>query len=241
VLTQLFDVIPAIDVLQGRVVRLREGRRNAVTLDAGDPVTLAARFQADGARRLHLVDLDGAFDGRPSLDLLRAVVGATTLPVQVGGGYRTLESVAAAIEAGADRVMVGTAALDPTFLHDAVTRFRDRLVVAIDARDGVVVVDGWTQASEQRAAAFARRCAAAGVARLLVTSASHDGSLAGLDLGLLRDVLACGLPVVAAGGVSSITDLVTARDLGCEAAIAGTALLRGRFALSEALTATAPR
>ena len=219
-------------------MRLLQGRREAVTLEGGDPAALAVRFAAEGASRLHLVDLDGAFDGRPSLELLGRVTAATSLPVQVGGGYRSLEAVAAALDVGADRVLVGTAALSTGFLEDASERFGDRLVVAVDARDRHVVVDGWTRAADISAAELARRCAAAGVARLLVTGTSRDGSLAGPDLGLLGDVLACGLPVLAAGGIASTADLVAVRDLGCEGAISGSALLQARFTLAEAHAAT---
>lgn len=236
-LAHKFEVIPAIDVLDGRVVRLSQGRREAVTIEGGDPVELARRFAAEGAARLHLVDLDGAFSGAPSLDLLTRVAAAGGLPLQVGGGYRTLGAVEAALTAGADRVMVGTAALSPGFLEAGVRRFGAALVVAIDVRDGKVAVDGWTRGSETSPAELARRCATAGVARLLVTAASRDGSLTGPDLDLLAQVLPVGLPVVAAGGVASTEDLVTLRELGCEAAVAGSALLSGRFTLAEARAA----
>jgi len=234
VIAQDFDVIPAIDVLEGRVVRLSQGRREAVTIEGGDPVELARRFRDEGARRLHLVDLDGAFSGTPTLGLVDAVARAGGLPLQVGGGYRSADAIAAALEAGADRVMVGTAALSPAFLADATERFGDRLVVAIDARDGKVAVDGWTRTSDATPASFARDCADAGVARLLVTSTARDGSLAGPDIELLEDVLAASLPVIAAGGVSTLDDVLALRRLGCEAAIAGSALLAGRFTLGEA-------
>ncbi len=238
-LTHKLEVIPAIDVLEGRVVRLSEGRREAVTIEGGDPLELARRFCAEGAERLHLVDLDGAFSGRPSLDLLARVADAGGLPLQVGGGYRSLEAVAAALSAGADRVMVGTAALSPGFLESAVARFGAALVVAIDVRDGKVAVDGWTRSSEIGTAELARRCAGVGVSRLLVTAASRDGSLAGPDLDLLAQVLPVGVPLVAAGGIASIDDLVALQELGCEAAVAGSAVLRGRFTLAEARTALA--
>lgn len=238
-LTQQFDILPAIDVLEGRVVRLHQGRREAVTIEGGDPVELARRFRDEGARRLHLVDLDGAFNGTPTLGLVERVATAGGLPLQVGGGYRTEEAIAAAVEAGADRVMVGTAALSPTFLTGAATRFGSRLVVAIDVRDGEVAVDGWTRGSGTTAATLAQDCAAAGVERLLVTSTARDGSLAGPDVGLLREVLLAGLPVIAAGGISSIDDLITVRALGCEAAVAGSALLAGRFTLPDAHAALA--
>jgi len=227
--------MPAIDVLEGRVVRLSQGRREAVTIEGGDPVELARRFRDEGAMRLHLVDLDGAFAGVPTLGLVERVATASGLPLQVGGGYRTADAIAAALEAGADRVIVGTAALSPIFLAEAATRFGERLVVAIDVRDGEVAIDGWTRTSGTTAAALAGDCAAVGITRLLVTSTARDGSLAGPDVGLLTEVLGAGLPVIAAGGISSIDDLLAVRDLGCEAAVAGSALLAGRFTLPEAL------
>jgi phosphoribosylformimino-5-aminoimidazole carboxamide ribotide isomerase len=134
--------------------------------------------------------------------------------------------------------MVGTAALSPEFLARATARLGDRLVVAIDARDGRVAVDGWARRSELGPAELAHRCAEAGVARILVTSTRRDGSLAGPDLDLLRSVLPAGLPVLAAGGVASVCDLLALRELGCEGAVAGSALLRGTFTLAEALEAT---
>ena len=210
-LAQSFDVVPAVDVLERRAVRLSGGRRDAPTLDGGNPVDLARRYAAAGARRLHLVDLDGAFSGRPRPELVRDIAASTGLPVQVGGGYRTLEAVEAAIAAGADRVRVGTAALSPGFLEQAVARFGESLVVAVDVRDGRVAVDGWTQTSELGPAELARRCSELGVSRLLVTSAARDGSLAGPDLVLLREVLPAALPVLAAGGISSLDDLRSVR------------------------------
>ena len=240
-ITRQFEVIPAVDVLEGRAVRLAQGRRERIVLEGGDPVALAARFAAEGAARIHLVDLDGAFEGRPSLDLVARVAEAGGLPVQVGGGYRTLETVGSALSAGADRVMVGTAALSPGFLEEAAALFEDRLVVAVDARDGRVAVEGWTRESNVAPATLAGRCAAVGVRRLLVTSTRRDGSLAGPDLALLREVLPCGLPVLAAGGVATIDHLLAVRDLGCEGAVAGSALLRGSFTLADALAATVGR
>lgn len=232
----VFTVYPAIDVLEGRSVRLSEGRRERVTIEAGDPAALAARWAAEGATWLHLVDLDGAFSSSPSLDLVRRVA-AQGVPVQVGGGYRNVGAIEAGLDAGATRVLVGTAALSPVFLDDAVGRFGEALVVAIDARDGRVTVEGWTEAADITPAELARRCAQAGVTRLLVTSTGRDGSLAGPDLELLEGVLeASGLPVLAAGGISSLDDLRAVRKLGCEGAVAGTALLLGRFSLRDAVS-----
>jgi phosphoribosyl isomerase A len=135
--------------------------------------------------------------------------------------------------------MIGTAALSATFLSAAAARFADQLVVAIDVRDGEVAVDGWTRGAGTTAATLGRDCAAAGVRRLLVTSAARDGSLAGPDVDLLGEVLLAGLPVIAAGGISSIDDLIAVRELGCEAAVAGSALLAGRFTPSDAHRALA--
>jgi phosphoribosylformimino-5-aminoimidazole carboxamide ribotide isomerase len=235
-----FVLAPAIDVLEGRCVRLRHGVREQVTVEGGDPVAAARRFAAEGARLLHLVDLDGAFAGRPTPGLVERVAAAG-LPVQVGGGLRTLDLVEEALAAGAARAMVGTAALDPQFLAEAARRFGERLIVAVDARDGLVAVEGWTAASELPATELAARCADAGVRRLLVTSTRRDGSLRGPDTELLRDVVeASGLPVLAAGGIAGLDDLRALRELGCEGAVVGSALWLGRFSLAEALASLRP-
>jgi phosphoribosylformimino-5-aminoimidazole carboxamide ribotide isomerase len=228
----IFEVIPALDVLEGRCVRLLEGRRERVTIEGGDPTEEAARFAAEGAGRLHVVDLDGAFSGHCTPGLVEQVAAAG-VPVQIGGGLRTVKAIEAALDAGATRAIVGTVALgDVEVVAD---RFGDRLVVAVDARDGLVVRDGWVNETDVTAAELARRCAAAGVRRLLVTSTRRDGSLDGPDLELLSEVLAAGLPVLAAGGVASLDDLRALRDLGCEGAVVGSALWSGRFMLGEAL------
>ncbi len=229
-----FTVYPAIDVLDHRVVRLSEGRREAVTVEGGDPVAAAERFAAEGAAWLHLVDLDGAFSGEPDLDLVSRIA-AVGPPVQVGGGYRDLDSIHGALEAGAARVLVGTAALDEEFLAAVAARFGDSVAVAIDARDGIVTVDGWTRSGRLTAEELARSCAVAGVSRVLVTSTRRDGTLAGPDLPLLESVIAAGLPVIAAGGIATLDDFRTLRRLGCEGAVTGSAIWLDRFTLAEAL------
>jgi phosphoribosylformimino-5-aminoimidazole carboxamide ribotide isomerase len=232
-----FTVLPALDVLEGRCVRLEEGRRERVTVEGGDPAEAAARFIAEGATFLHLVDLDGAFSGSPSPGLVaRVAAAARGVPLQVGGGYRSLDAVEAALGAGAARVMVGTAALAPDFLAAAAERFGEGLVVAVDARDGRVAAAGWTEESDVAPAELARRCADVGVARLLVTNTRRDGSLRGPDVDLLAEVIeASKLRVLAAGGIASLDDLRAVRDLGCDGAIAGSAIWLGRFTLAEAL------
>jgi phosphoribosylformimino-5-aminoimidazole carboxamide ribotide isomerase len=231
-----FDVIPAIDVLDGRCVRLSEGKREHVTIEGGDPGAAAARFAAEGATWLHVVDLDGAFCGRPTPGLVETVA-AVGVPVQVGGGLRSVETIRAVLGAGATRVIVGTGALDA--VEELAARFGELLVIAVDARDGNVVVEGWETATDVTPRELARRCADAGVRRLLVTSARRDGSLAGPDLPLLAEVLEAGLPVLAAGGIAELDDLRQIRELGCEGAIVGSALWSGRFSLREAQAAAA--
>jgi phosphoribosylformimino-5-aminoimidazole carboxamide ribotide isomerase len=232
-----FVVAPALDVLEGRCVRLAGGDPRHVTIEGGDPADAAARFVAEGAPLLHLVDLDGAFAGSPSAGLVERVVQAAgATPVQVGGGYRTLETVGAALASGAARVVVGTAALDPTFLAEAVARFGDRLVAALDARDGRVAVAGWRETAEVSALDQARASRHAGVSRLLVTSTARDGSLAGPDLSLLGEIIpASGLPVIAAGGIATLSDVRRVRDIGCEGVVLGSALWGGRISLAGAL------
>ena len=233
-------MIPAVDVLEGRAVRLREGVREQIAVEGGDPVELAGRFVRDGARWLHLVDLDGAFAGEPSPGLLARIASvAERVPIQIGGGYRSLTAVETALATGADRVMVGTAALSPAFLSAAALQFGERLVVAVDARDGRVAVEGWTRSATASARELADRCAEAGIRRLLVTGTRRDGTLAGPDLELLCDVLPCGVAVLAAGGIASLADLRALRDLGCEGAVVGSALWQGAFTLPEALAAVA--
>ena len=227
-----FTVIPAIDVLEGRCVRLSEGRRERVTIEGGDPAEAARRFAAEGASWLHLVDLDGAFSGRPTPGLVERVADAG-VPVQVGGGLRHPDAIHAALDAGAARVIVGTAALSIE-RGSSLSLLGDKLVVAVDAKDGRVVAEGWVTESDVSPRELAQRCVEAGVRRLLVTSTRRDGSLAGPDTALLEEVLEAGLPVLAAGGIASLEDLSILRDLGCEGAVVGSAIWAGRFSLSEA-------
>ena len=230
-----FTVYPAMDVLEGRVVNLLEGRREAVTAEGGDPVAAAERFVAEGASWLHLVDLDGAFSGDPDLGLVSRIA-AVGPPVQVGGGYRSLDSIDAALAAGAARVLVGTAALDAEFRSAAAARFGDGVAVAIDARHGTVTVDGWTRSTELTPRELARRCADDGIRRVLVTSANRDGTLSGPDVQLLESVLEAGLPVIAAGGIATLDDLQALRRLGCEGAVTGSAIWLDRFTLADAVS-----
>jgi phosphoribosylformimino-5-aminoimidazole carboxamide ribotide isomerase len=220
------EVIPAVDVLGDGAVRLHQGAYDDVVERAGDPVALARAFADLGARRIHLVDLDGARSGRVRPDLVRRVAEEVAPALlQASGGIRSLEDARALLTAGADRVIVGTAAFpDPAPWAE----LGDRLVVALDVRDDQVRTAGWTEAAGLTVDEAARRCRDAGVTRVLCTAIDRDGTLAGPDLDLVGRVAATGLAVLAAGGVRSPADITALANAGAEAAVVGRALLGTR-------------
>jgi phosphoribosylformimino-5-aminoimidazole carboxamide ribotide isomerase len=224
------EVIPAVDVLGEGAVRLHQGAYDDVVERAGDPVELARAFAEAGARRIHLVDLDGARAGRVRPELVRDVAAAVApAPLQASGGIRSLDDALSLLAAGADRVVVGTAAFpDPSPWAE----LGERLVVALDVRDGQVRTAGWTEGSGLSLDDAAGRCRDAGVSRVLCTAIDRDGTLAGPDLALLERVRArFGPAVLAAGGVGSEDDLDALAALGLEGAVVGRALLTGAVAL----------
>ena len=222
--SQAIEVIPAVDVLGEEAVRLHRGDYESVVERAADPVALARRWVDAGARRVHLVDLDGARSGRVRPELVRVVAAAVApVPLQASGGIRALEDAHALLAAGADRVVVGTAAWpDPAPWAEALGA---ALVVALDVRDGTVRAAGWTEESGLAVGEAVERCLAAGVGRVLCTAIERDGTLAGPDLGLVELVAGRGLHVLAAGGVRSPDDVAALAAAGAEAAIVGRALL----------------
>ncbi len=233
-----FEVIPSVDILDGKVVRLRRGEPDAKTVYSDDPVAVAKDWEAQGATRLHVVDLDAAIGGEPSdPTTIEDIVGGVRIPVQVAGGIRTAEAGRRWIEAGADRVVLGTAALkDVAVLQDSVELLGPRLVVAPDALGREVRVSGWTEGTGEDVIDAVRRLAAAGVPRLLVTDIGQDGMLSGPNVELLRDVAAAAaVPIIASGGVATVDDLrrLAAID-GVESAIVGQALYSGAIELSQA-------
>lgn len=242
------EIIPAIDIRDGRCVRLEQGDYARETVFADDPVAVALRWQGAGARRLHVVDLDGARDGRPrNDDVVRAILHASAVPVQVGGGIRDVAAVERYLEAGAERVILGTtAAKDQTTLVNAIVLFRERLIVGVDARDGTVATEGWTETSTIDATDLVKQLSEIGVARIIYTDILRDATLAGPNFAAIHDLLAfiSGLPsptqVIVAGGVSSIEHLRRLADLPVEGAIIGKALYTGDISLAEAIAAVGP-
>ena len=238
-----FEVIPAIDLRGGRVVRLRGGDFAQETTYGDDPAAVAIRFVGEGARRVHLVDLDGARIGEPvQATVIRRVVEvlADRAACQVAGGLRTSAAVAAALATGADRVVVGTAALrDPGFAAAMVARHGvDRIICAIDVRDGLALGEGWRHGAAGIPPEVALELlAAAGVRRFAVTAIARDGLLEGPDLVLLRRMAdRVSGEIVASGGISSLADLRAVAGLGCRGAIVGRALYEGRLNLREAIS-----
>jgi phosphoribosylformimino-5-aminoimidazole carboxamide ribotide isomerase len=239
------EILPAIDLRGGRVVRLIQGDPARETGYSHDPAAVAQEWERRGARRLHLVDLDGAFAGSPAnLTALRQIFRAITVPAQLGGGLRSLESVRAALDLGAAVAIVGTAAIrDPAFLEAACATFPGRVALGLDARGGMLVASGWTEATAARATEFARRASDLPLAAIIYTEVQRDGMLEGPDLdGLSAVASATRIPVIASGGVSSVQDIQALRSLvpqGVVGAIIGKALYDGRLTLEAALHAAA--
>ncbi len=237
------DIIPAIDIRGGMCVRLDQGDYARETVFADDPVAVAKRWQDTGAGRLHVVDLDGARDGAPRNDaVIRRVLGAVSVRVQVGGGIRDIRAMQTYFEAGADRVALGTAAVkDQMTLVNAVSLFRERILVGVDARDGMVATEGWLETSEMRALDLIQQLSEFGVQRIFYTDISRDGMQSGPNFPAINEVVehAGGLPspmaVIASGGVSSIEHLRRLKAIGVEGAIIGKALYTGGLDLREAL------
>lgn len=237
-----FDLLPAVDVADGRAVRLVQGRAGTET-SYGPPLQAALDFQAAGARWIHLVDLDAAFGRGSNRDLLAEVVGALDVDVELSGGIRDDGSLEAALATGCRRVNIGTAALeDPAWCASAIARYGDRVAIGLDVRGTTLAARGWTRDGGDLWQVLAR-LDGEGCARYVVTDVTKDGTLRGPNLELLQQVCAAtDAPVVASGGVSSLADLVALAGLaasGVEGAIVGKALYAGAFTLPQALAAVA--
>lgn len=229
-------VIPAIDLRGGRAVRLRKGDPNEETEYSDDPVEVAVRFQEEGARRLNVVDLDAALGEGDNRQVVEAIAHAVAVPVQVGGGLRTMEDISQTLSAGAARAILGTAAAtDPAFVAAAVEEYAERIVVAVDVRGGKLVTKGSIEEGPDLVEALAA-LDEAGAPRYLVTSVARDGTLDGPDLRLYSQVLnLTKRPVIASGGVRDAEDIWKLRDLGCEAAVVGKSLYEKTLKLSQVI------
>ena len=234
-------IIPAIDLKDGACVRLKQGRMEDDTVFSNDPIGVAAQWVEQGARRLHLVDLNGAFAGEPvNGDIVRAIATRwPSLPVQIGGGIRSLETIEAYVRAGVSYVILGTKAVkEPSFVREACRAFPGKIIVGIDAKDGWVATDGWAEVSSVQAVDLARQFKADGISAIVYTDIARDGMMEGVNVEatakLARD---SGLPIIASGGVTNLDDirgLLKVRGDGVIGTITGRAIYEGTLDLAEA-------
>lgn len=234
-------IIPAIDLKDGQCVRLRQGEMGDSTVYGNDPVEMAARWVAAGGRRLHLVDLNGAFEGKPvNGEAVTAIAKAyPDLPIQIGGGIRSLHTIEQYLDAGVNYVIIGTKAVkEPKFVAEACKAFPGSVIVGLDAKDGLVATDGWAEVSSLLATELAKRFEQDGVSSIVYTDISRDGMMQGVNVdATVAMAKACGLPVIASGGVTNMDDiraLNAVADAGILGAITGRAIYEGELDLAEA-------
>jgi phosphoribosylformimino-5-aminoimidazole carboxamide ribotide isomerase len=239
------EVIPAIDLKGGKCVRLRQGEFSQVETYSEDPVKYALRWQQEGARRLHMVDLDGARVGSPQLqnvEVIRQIVRRLTIPVQLGGGIRSAEIVERMLRIGVDRVILGTtAAQNDELTRSVLMQYGEKVVIGIDAKEGFVAVSGWQERLNESAVQFARRVVEMGAKRIIFTDISRDGMLSGVNTAALAEILnAVTVPVIASGGVGALEDVRTLAQIkasNLEGVIIGKALYAGTVSLTDAIAA----
>jgi phosphoribosylformimino-5-aminoimidazole carboxamide ribotide isomerase len=231
-------ILPAIDIRGGQCVRLRQGDYSQETVFGSDPAVVARRWVAQGASYLHLVDLDGAKQGRLVNEAsVRAIVAAVNVPCQLGGGLRIESDIAEALRWGVERVIIGTKALkDPKWFHAVTREFPGRIVLGIDARDGLVATEGWLETSQRPAVDLARQCTQLPLSAIIYTDISRDGMLEGPNIdGLRQMVETVDVPIIASGGVTTLEDIKRLTQLRLAGCIIGRALYEGRIDLAQAL------
>ncbi|MFC2057080.1 1-(5-phosphoribosyl)-5-[(5-phosphoribosylamino)methylideneamino]imidazole-4-carboxamide isomerase [Chloroflexota bacterium] len=234
------EIIPAIDLRDGNCVRLYQGNYDEETVFSEDPVEVALEWQSLGAPKLHIVDLDGAAKGKlGNLSIINELASAVLVPTQLGGGIRKLETVEQLLKAGIERVILGTAAVEnPNFVKEACRRFSDSIIIGIDTREGCVATHGWHQETRLRGVELAKSMVQLGVKRFIYTDIIRDGTLTEPNFAAFSELLdAIRLPLIAAGGISSLNHLKMLKQLGAEAAIVGKALYTGDINLKQALAA----
>ncbi|MBM7572274.1 1-(5-phosphoribosyl)-5-[(5-phosphoribosylamino)methylideneamino]imidazole-4-carboxamide isomerase [Aquibacillus albus] len=230
-------ILPAIDLIDGKCVRLYQGDFDKTTQVGSDPESQLQTFIEDGAEIVHIVDLDGARNGEArQYDLIKKLCAQSTVPIQVGGGIRTLETIKNLVDIGASRLVLGTAALeDEKFLREALNQYADHIVVGIDAKDGKVATRGWETVSEINYIDFAKQMEALGVKTIVFTDISRDGTMTGPNLDALQDLLkAVDCKIVASGGIKDNADLKALEEIGIEEAIVGKAIYEGKVTLKGA-------
>lgn len=234
-------IYPAIDLRNGKCVRLTEGCFDKETVFSDSPAAMAAKWQGAGAEYLHVVDLDGAVAGvSRNMEAIKSILAAVNIPVQLGGGIRSMENIENWLNIGISRVILGSAAVrNPQLVAEACQRYPGRIAVGIDARDGYVAVDGWEKNSNMKAAELARQMADYGVAAIIFTDISRDGTLSGVNVEATAEIAACsGVPVIASGGVASLEDirrLLPYAKKGISGCIVGKAIYTGALQLEEAI------
>jgi len=234
------EIIPAIDLRNGKCVRLYQGDYGKETVFSNKPVEIALRWQSEGARRIHIVDLDGAARGEPgNLETIEDMIAAIDIPVQFGGGIRSIETIEQLFAAGVERAILGTVAVEkPDLVKEACQRFGDRIIISIDAKDRIVATRGWLQKSTVTASELASKMIELGVMRFIYTDISRDGTLTSPNFEAIAEFLSqVSAPVIAAGGISSVYHLTRLAELGVEGAIVGKAIYTGDVKLGEAFKA----
>lgn len=235
------EIIPAIDIKSGKCVRLFQGDFEKETVFSDDPVGVALKWQHEGAHRLHVVDLDGAVRGEPAnLESIKTILAGVEIPLQVGGGVRNLETAETLLELGVDRVVLGTVAVnEPSIISQVCSRWgSERLVVAVDVRDGRVAIKGWTESTTITAGELVRQMAELGAARFLATDISRDGTLTGPNIeAIIELVESTSCPILASGGVSSVEDVQHLASTGVEGVVLGRTLYTGGISLGAAIDA----
>ncbi|MCE5323865.1 1-(5-phosphoribosyl)-5-[(5-phosphoribosylamino)methylideneamino]imidazole-4-carboxamide isomerase [bacterium] len=235
------ELIPAIDMMDGKCVRLMQGRFDDVTIFADDPAQIARRWEDEGAQRLHLVDLNGSRMGAPQeTESIKRIVAAVKIPVELGGGIRSLQTAKQMLDIGVGRVIIGTsAALDSHLAETIFKELGERAVLGVDARDGYVAIKGWEETTREKAVDFTLRMQSLGAKRVIYTDISRDGMLAGTNIAAMKHMAqSIDIPVIASGGISTIEDikqLKSLENIGIEGAILGKALYTGDLSLAEAL------
>ena len=233
-------LFPAIDLYEGKAVRLFKGDYAQMTVYSNNPIEIARDFEAKGAKAVHLVDLEGAKDGTtPNLNIVKQIAGETALFTEIGGGIRNMETVRAYLENGVDRVILGTAAVnDEAFLKEAIAAYGNRIAVGVDVKDGFVAIKGWTENSTYSCFDFCQKMVDLGVEYLICTDISKDGAMQGTNRELYRELSEkFRVNITASGGVSTLDDISALRKLDLYGAIVGKAYYNGAIALEEALEA----